>query len=298
MFDQNTDDIRFDALMSKRTSTTTCSVLVATYNRPDTLKQCLESLFRQSRLPDEITVCDDGSGDETRQVILQLQAQTPVPLIHVWQPDEGFKLAQIRNKGIARATGSYILQIDGDVILHRQFVRDQLQIARPGTFYSGNQVHFNQQQTHQLLTDPQTHLPSLLKQTRLSWRRMWVPYFQKPVAQFYHWNEHYRFVIGCSMAFWRQDLLAVNGYDESFTGWGWEDTDLAIRLINLGCRLRFIRFGAIQYHLYHPPSPRGDEESNRLRALANRDAHVIYCQSGLARYLPVETARQSLPADK
>ena len=251
------------------------------------LKRCLESLFQQSRLPDEIIVCDDGSSQETRQLILQLQKQSPVPLIHIWQPDQGFKLAQIRNKGIAMAVGSYVVQIDGDVILHPQFVSDQLRVAKPGIFYSGNQLYFTQQQTNQLLIDTPDAFPLVIKQTRLTWHRLWVPFLQKPVARFYHWKEHFRYVSGCNMAFWRADLLAVNGYDERFTGWGWEDTDLALRLINRGLRLRFIRFGAIQYHLYHPPSPRSKEESNRQRALANRDTHLTYCQAGLAPYLPI-----------
>lgn len=273
-------------MTSKRTIPTTCSVLITTYNRPDVLRRCLTSLFQQSRLPDEIIVCDDGSSQATCQLLVHLQRQSPVPLLHIWQPDEGFRLAQIRNKGIAIARGSYVLQIDGDVILHPQFVADQLRLAKPGVFYSGNQLHFDQHQTNQLLAAHQDNVPLIVNQTKLTWHRLWVPFLQKPVAQFYHWKEHFRYVSGCNMAFWRADLLAINGYDESFTGWGWEDTDLAIRLINLGRRLRFIRFGAIQYHLYHPPSSRGKESANRYRALANRDAGVIYCQAGLAQYLP------------
>ena len=284
--------------MSKRISTVTCSVLVATYNRPNVLKCCLKSLFQQSCLPDEIIVCDDGSSEETRQVILQLQAESPVPLMHIGQPDDGFRLAKIRNKGIAMATGSYVVQIDGDVILHPHFVRDQLRLAKPGLFFSGNQFHFNYQETNQLLTDPSASLPSVLKQTRLTWHRMWVPFLQKPVARFYHWKEHYLYVSGCNMAFWRADLLAVNGYDESFTGWGWEDTDLTFRLMNLGRRLRFIRFGAIQYHLYHLQSSRNDQKSNRQRALANRDANIIYCHTGLAKYLPIDIDGHLLPIVK
>lgn len=274
--------------MRERNSTMTCSVLVATYNRPDALAWCLTSLFGQSRLPDEIIVCDDGSGPATRQLLVQLQAHSPVPLIHIWQPDEGFKLAQIRNKGIAKATSRYIVQIDSDVILHPHFVRDHLRVAKPGLFYSGNQVHLDEQQTHLLLTSsPIVHPPLQGNQTLLSWHRLWVPLLQQPVARLYRWPEHYRYVIGCNMAFWRADLLAINGYDESFIGWGWEDTDLAIRLIQLGRSLRLLRFGAIQYHLYHPPSSRLDEESNRQRTLANRARQVSYCQTGLANYLPV-----------
>lgn len=265
----------------------TCSVLVATYNRPTVLKLCLESLFSQTHLPDQIIVCDDGSGPETQQLIAQLRVECPVQLIHVWQPDEGFKLAQIRNKGIALATSDYILQIDGDVLLHPKFVKDQLRMAKPGIFYSGNQFHLDETQTHQLLTDSKAKVSQVVRQTKLTWHRIRVPFLQKPIARLYYWKHHYRFVLGCNMAFWRNDLIAVNGYDEGFVGWGWEDTDLAFRLMNLGRHLRFIRFGAIQYHLYHPPFSRSHQESNRQRALASRAAGLTRCQLGIANHFPI-----------
>ena len=73
------------------------SLIISTYNRPDALALCLESVRRQRLLPDEVIVGDDGSGEETREVIERFRQDFPVPLTHVWQEDEGFRLAMCRN---------------------------------------------------------------------------------------------------------------------------------------------------------------------------------------------------------
>lgn len=54
------------------------------------------------------------------------------------------------------------------------------------------------------------------------------------------------------MAFWKTDLQKVNGYNEAFVGWGKEDNDIAARLLNARVGLRFLKFGAVVYHLHHP----------------------------------------------
>ena len=70
-------------------------------------------MLRQSLLPDEIIIADDGSKEDTRELIHQLAASSEVPIIHVWHEDLGFRLASIRNKAIAKASKEYIIQIDG-----------------------------------------------------------------------------------------------------------------------------------------------------------------------------------------
>ena len=90
------------------------SVIVTTYNRPHALKRVLEGLFCQTRLPREILVADDGSTEETRDLVDGCRADSPVPLVHVWQADKGFRLSRIRNKGILKATGEYLVILDGD----------------------------------------------------------------------------------------------------------------------------------------------------------------------------------------
>ncbi|MEO5947892.1 MAG: glycosyltransferase, partial [Chitinophagaceae bacterium] len=117
-----------------------CSICVSTYNRPDALLLCIESLLKQSYLPNEIIIGDDGSGSETAELIALFQHKTNIPILHVWQPDEGYRLAACRNKSFAAAKGEYIIQIDGDVILHKHFVADHLRMAKSGTFVSGSRV--------------------------------------------------------------------------------------------------------------------------------------------------------------
>ena len=94
------------------------SLILSTYNRPDALAVTLESILRLDRLPDEVIVGDDGSTRETAEVIESFRPRFPIPLVHLWHEDRGFRLAKMRNKCIARATGDYIVQIDGDLILH------------------------------------------------------------------------------------------------------------------------------------------------------------------------------------
>ncbi|UHG94442.1 glycosyltransferase family 2 protein [Spirosoma oryzicola] len=272
----------------------TCSVLVTTYNRPESLVLCLESLFQQSHLPTEIIVCDDGSGEATQQLIQQLQKRSPVPLLHVWQADLGFRLARVRNLGLKTATSEYIIQLDGDVILHRHYVIDHLRHAKKGFFFSGNQYHIPHDVTQLMLTNSSASVHTSLKLAKWNWRRLRCLPLQKPMLYFYHWKTHYEYVLGSNMSFWRQDLFRVNGYDEQFSGWGWEDIDLALRLMQLGCTLRFLRFGAIQYHLDHPKSSRAQEDTNRMRALQIIQEKRFACEQGLSQHTDYSDAQNFL----
>ena len=116
------------------------SLVISTYNWPEALELCLKSSLRQTVAPAEILVADDGSDERTAQLIARYRVQTSIPIVHVWQEDTGFRVGSIRNKAIARATGAYIIQVDGDVILHPDFVRDHVSVARPGRFVSGSRV--------------------------------------------------------------------------------------------------------------------------------------------------------------
>ncbi|UVV56776.1 glycosyltransferase [Bacteroides fragilis] len=90
-------------------------------------------------MPDEVIVGDDGSTSETKDLIESFKKDFPVPLIHLWQEDKGFRLAMMRNKSVAAATGDYIIEIDGDIFLHNKFVEDHKRLAKPGTLFEGNQ---------------------------------------------------------------------------------------------------------------------------------------------------------------
>jgi len=240
-----------------------CSLLISTYNWPSALSLCMQSIALQTRMPDEIVICDDGSRDDTKALIDSFRTKIAVPIIHVWQVDEGFQLARIRNKGFAAATGEYCIQIDGDLILHPNFIEDHLQFAKHGCFTTGSRVLLSGETTEMLFEKNDSKYFEGNLQGKNQFNGLRVPLLQKIFALFYKRSgKHKYYVKGCNMAFWKSDLMTVNGYNEAFKGWGREDSELAIRLMNAGIKKRFLKFGGICYHLYHREASRAMEQIN------------------------------------
>lgn len=129
----------------------TTSLIITTYNRPDALILVLESVLRQNQLPDEIIIADDGSTEETQQVIQQFKANCPIPVIHSWQEDLGFRAARSRNLAIAQSNYDYLILLDGDLILHKEFIASHVKYAETGFFLQGGRTLINEPTTLALL---------------------------------------------------------------------------------------------------------------------------------------------------
>jgi glycosyltransferase involved in cell wall biosynthesis len=263
-----------------------CSLCISTYNWPQALYHCLISIKNQTVLPKEVVIADDGSTQETALLIKQMQTHFPVPIIHVWQPDDGFKLATIRNKSFAKSSGEYIIQSDADVIFHPDFIKDHLRFAKKNTFVAGTRCLLNKEFSDWLLQQKENpSIGQMLQNCTKKYNGLRIPFLtylnyflQTGVAQT-------KYVLGVNMAFYKKDLLAVNGYNEAFTGWGKEDNDIAIRLHMSGVKIRFIKFGANLYHIYHKGADGSKlEENNSLykQTLANKTTFVV---KGINQYL-------------
>ena len=116
------------------------SLIITTYNWPESLLLVLESVRCQVTTPSEIIVADDGSDFKTKEVINNFNNDYGLNIIHSWQEDKGFRAAKARNKAILQASGDYIILIDGDTILHPNFVKDHCDFAEPGYFVQGSRV--------------------------------------------------------------------------------------------------------------------------------------------------------------
>lgn len=258
------------------------SLLISTYNWPEALACVLESVRRQRRMPDEVLIADDGSGEATRETVRRYAALLPCPLRHVWHEDDGFRLAAIRNKAIAAATGDYIVQVDGDCILDRHFVADHGTMAEPGYFVCGSRTLVSEARTAEVTKAcrPALHVWSRGIRARENGLRMsWLSRLLR---------DRQGRIRGCNMAFWRDDLVRVNGYDESFTGWGNEDLELAVRLQNAGVKRRTLKFGGILYHLWHPFAPRDRQRATKEIVDRCRAERRTRCERGVDRYLGPE----------
>lgn len=263
----------------------TCSLIISTYNWPQALSLCLGSVASQTKIPDEIIVCDDGSREDTAKVVEQFKQLLATPVIHIWQPDEGFQLARIRNKGIAAAKGDYIIQIDGDLILHKHFINDHLKFKKKGFFTTGSRVLLSPETSQEIFKTQDIGLVSRLKGNKNFVNRLRIPFLHDTLSTRYkNKGRHKYYVKGCNMAFWKKDLVAVNGYNESFTGWGREDSEIAIRLINNGVNKRFLKFGGVCYHLYHNEASK--ELHDRNLALMEKAVtdKITWADKGISQY--------------
>ncbi len=108
------------------------TLIITTYNWPQALRVCLDSVVHQSMLPSEVIIADDGSTDETRLVRDRFRNDFPVPLLHVWQEDKGYRRSAILNKALRKVDSkNYVIFIDGDIILHHHFIADHARLAEP-----------------------------------------------------------------------------------------------------------------------------------------------------------------------
>jgi glycosyltransferase involved in cell wall biosynthesis len=263
-----------------------CSLIISTYNWPEALRLCLESVLQQSVLPAEIIVADDGSKGETKELIECFAAKSPVPVTHVWHPDEGFQLSKIRNRAIAKASCPYIIQVDGDLILHPHFIKDHLHIRDEGCFVSGSRVLLSAETSEGLIKNQSLEINKYNKGSKNFFNKFRNPFLRRALSTRYKMKGKNKFYVkGCNMAFWKKDLLTVNGYNEAFKGWGREDSELAIRLINAGIRKKFLKMGGISYHLYHKEASREMEQENTLMMETSIEEKKVFAKKGVDQYL-------------
>ncbi len=261
------------------------SLIVTTYNWKEALTVVLHSINQQTRLPDEVVIANDGSREDTLERINALIPLMKYKIVHIFQEDDGFQVSRIRNKAIAAASSDYIISIDGDMMLHPKFVEDHLSVARKNAFVQGGRVIMNEALTQTILKNPQ-NIPTpgfFSKQIKNNKNAFWIPVLKDFMALFV--TNHLKRVRGCNQAFWKQDLININGFNEAFQGWGREDSDICLRLNNNGVNRINLKFAGIAYHLYHKEAERNHLKTND-EILENAIRHKeTFCALGLNQYL-------------
>jgi glycosyltransferase involved in cell wall biosynthesis len=257
------------------------SLIISTYERPGPLDQVLRGVQGQLEMPAEILIADDGSGPATRELISQWQKRLAAPLRHVWQPDLGFRKTIILNKSLAASKGDYIVLLDGDCAPHKQFIADHARLAERNFWVQGRRCFVNEKFAPEFAPERPPVLRWILagRITGAAKALRWpFPLVRRNTGQ--------RGIIGCNMGFWRDDLLAVNGFDEEYSGWGiGEDSDIGTRLYHLGRPRKFVHGRAIVYHLNHPLLGRAHVEASRRRLEETIRSGKIRCERGVAQYL-------------
>ena len=256
------------------------ALAITSHERPDALAAVLARVLRQRVQPDEIVIADDGSGAATRQVIGDFLGKSPVPARLVSQPHEGFRVARLRNLAIAAITSGYIVFIDGDMLLHPEFIADHLRIARAGFYTQGVRVLADEDLTRALISR-EGYWPSPVAGGLGLLRRAYLLHSPAASALTRRPGNGLVAVKSCNQGFWRADLVRVNGFNEDMTGWGPEDKELCARVEHAGVRRQTLLFGGIACHLHHPAASRAALPANLAILEATRRTGMIRCEHGL-----------------
>lgn len=258
------------------------SLVISTFNQPVPLAKVFAGLKLQVRWPDEILIADDGSGEATRELVKEFAAISPAPVRHVWHEHNGFRKTMVLNQTVVTAAGDYLVFTDGDCVPHRKFIADHAALAEPGFWVQGRRCFVREEyvpgfepgRIHSGLWMLTGRITGAAKGVR--WP---LPLIRRDTRQ--------RGIIGCNMAFWREDLQAVNGFDEEYSGWGvGEDSDVATRVYHLGRRRKFVYGRAITFHLNHPQLPRNHHAASLTRLAKTIAARKIACERGLNLHRP------------
>jgi len=258
------------------------SLIISTYNWPEALELVLLSVLNQSVLPDEVIIADDGSKGETKSLIEKFKQKFKIPLHHVWHKDEGFRKSVILNKAILKAKGVYIIQTDGDCILHSDFVKNHLSYAQKNTYLYGSRVNIQNNFLSVLFNEKQINFNCFSKGIKKRTRAIYFPILNKLYSSNNKLSKKYR---GCNTSYFKTDFIAINGYNEDFNGWGREDSEFAIRLHNLGLKAQRLRYQGIVFHIFHNEKSKDQLEINNSIEHQTKENKIVKCKNGYDKYL-------------
>ena len=233
------------------------AIVVSTYEWPAALNAVLRAFAEQSDTGFTLVVADDGSGPDTKILVDGWRSRFGDRLVHVWQSDEGFRLARVLNLGARAVEADYLVFMHGESIPRRHFIRAIRSCVEPGWFVAGRRVDITAALTRRVLAEElpihrwglvewirsRRHVRSFRSLTRRDRRRVGA----RGVPEFVPHNRTYGYLLGVE----REDFDRVNGYDTRFEGWGEEDVDIAVRLGRIGLRCGHAGPDGTLIHLSH-----------------------------------------------
>ncbi len=255
------------------------SLIISTHQWEAALEGILKALSCQSYRNFEVIVAQDANKEETKMLLQQWNASESLHVRHIFQENKGFRRSRILNQAILQAKGDYIVFLDGDCVPHSQFIEDHKALAERGYFVQGRRCFIAEEAVEAFLKGS-----SLLK--LLLKGKIQGPFkaIRWPCAKIVK-NQSLEGMLGCNLGVWKADLMAVNGFNEAFIGWGREDSELGARLYHLGKIRKLVHGRAIVHHLNHPFESRNSLDQNERILQHTLNHHLVTCKQGLSSHL-------------
>lgn len=261
------------------------SVIICFYNRLDLLPACLDSLRSAASEFHEVVIADDGSSADVVKSVQELIKNYDFPIIHAWHPRQGPRRSATRNNGIRHASGSYLVFIDADFALLPGAIRSHIEAAKRGYFAAGRCKYTTEEQCKKILAGGTSD--ALLETI---YAELSEDPIEKEHRRFKRYSLLHKFllaparkvVFGGHFSAFKQDIEAVNGYDENFIGWGGEDVDFAMRMVRGGFRGTSVIKAARVLHLWHPSEMAGPHWKGGANMEYFTRRHIpVFCENGI-----------------
>lgn len=232
------------------------SLIISVYKDYAGLECVLNSLVKQRDKAFEIIIAHDTDDAAIEAITNQFSAILTIYLVQ--QEDKGFRKNKVLNQAIINSKFEKIVFIDGDCMVHRNFIKNYKRCIREGIFCAGRRLDVDQK-TADLLRNKKIKRAKLYhfikNKTKRIEERLYLPFLPQSYLSVPK-------LLGCNMGWHKADLLALNGFDTDYEtpGFG-EDVDIEWRAIKFGLLPYSMRFKAIQFHLEHPRQNRQDDVS-------------------------------------
>jgi cellulose synthase/poly-beta-1,6-N-acetylglucosamine synthase-like glycosyltransferase len=259
-----------------------CSLIISIYKSPEFLDLVLCSVQRQTLVPDEIIISEDGEFLPNASIIKKWKSRWPgnSKLIHLTQKDIGNRKPLAMNKAAHTATSPYLIFIDGDCILRKDFIETHLCFSDIECFLTGRRVEFSKNANTKISEDyiqggklekipVALMVDALLGHTFHIFRFFKTPTFLRKIFR----RDFVKDIRGCNFSLHRVNLEKINGFNNNFSGAYEEDTETQWRLIFLGLKMKSVRNAAIQYHLWHQEQIKDVENIKRLKELLEKKGY-------------------------
>jgi glycosyltransferase involved in cell wall biosynthesis len=255
--------------------------LIITSCSKDALEVLLQSILHQSEMPNEIIVADNGFSSETEQLMKVYARKFSVPLLHCRSEGED-KLAELKNKALVQANAEYILMVDGDAVLSRDFIKNHKKAAWKKCFVQGPQAFLSETLTQQAIARKITYFPLFGKGLNIGFSAVEIPFLSPLFSTKTH---HVKEIHGSNLAFWKEDAIQVNGFNEGCTGEHIENSEFAIRLVNNDIKKINLRFGGVMYQLFHSAHTSRELKSESSVLQKSISEQMKYCEQGINQHM-------------
>lgn len=270
------------------------TIIVSVYKDTEALGFILDSLADQTIAPDQIIISEDGDSTEMAAFVATQKHRFP-HLVHLTQPDEGWRKNKAMNNAIRIASNEYLIFIDGDCVPYSNFVQAHVENAQKGIVLCGKRFELGPKFTEQVKNHELSlreiekkflwYLPAMIRDDARHPEDGLYFKSHNLISRLIH-SRYVRHIIGCNFSCYKEDFEKINGFDETYQlpAEG-EDVDPSWRFRGMGIELKSCRNNANIIHLYHPKRFSEKEGKINQAIMKERMEEKAYvCKNGLVKY--------------